>query len=54
MLNFLLEGFGRQRFIRFCRRVRDGEAWGKALFWVYKFNSLDDFEKKWLDYLKND
>lgn len=54
MLNFLLDGFGRQRFIRFCRRVRDGEAWKKALFWVYKFNSLDDFEKKWLEYLKND
>jgi hypothetical protein len=54
ILNFLLESFGRQKFIKFCRRVRDGEAWEKVLFWVYKFDNMADFEKKWIDYLKDD
>ena len=54
MVNFLLENFGRKRFVSFCRRVRDKADWKKSLLSVYKFSDLEEFEESWLDYLSKD
>lgn len=53
MLDFLLEDFGRKRFVDFCRRVRDKTEWQKSLLGVYKFRDMQEFERKWIDYLSN-
>ena len=51
MVDFLLEGFGRDRFVKFCRRVRDQADWKESLLSVYKFKDLQDAEKKWKAFL---
>ncbi|MBU4140685.1 MAG: hypothetical protein KKA80_02195 [Candidatus Omnitrophica bacterium] len=51
IIGFLLEEFGRDRFIAFCRRLRDGEDWEEALLRTYKFEDLGALEEAWLDSL---
>ena len=51
MVNFLLENFGRKRFVNFCRRVRDKADWKESLLSVYRFSDLEEFEKTWVDHL---
>lgn len=51
IVNFLLARYGRNNFVRFCRELRDRDDWQDALKKVYKFNSLDDLEKQWLEHV---
>lgn len=51
IIDFLLEEFGRDRFIAFCRRLRDGEDWEKAFLRTYRFEDLGALEEAWLDSL---
>lgn len=52
IMEFLLERFGRGRFVDFCRLLRDGEDWKEALLSTYKFEDLEALEAAWLDSLK--
>jgi len=51
IVEFLLEEFGRGRFITFCRRLRDGKDWKKALLGTYRFEDLSALEEAWVDSL---
>jgi len=53
LVSFLLEEYGRRRFVKFCRRIRDKDDWEKALLKVYKFEDLKDLEKMWIGSLKD-
>ncbi|MEA3561000.1 MAG: peptidase MA family metallohydrolase [Candidatus Omnitrophota bacterium] len=52
IIEFLLEEFGREKFVSFCRRLRDGQDWEQALLRAYRFESLEELEKAWVDGLK--
>jgi len=52
MVEFLLEYFGRARFIKFCRKVRDCESWETAFKKVYNQDSLNELEQLWVEYSK--
>ena len=53
IVDFLLREFGRKTFVVFCRRLRDGEIWKKALLATYKFKDLEGLEKAWANSLLN-
>ena len=48
---FLIRGQGRENFQDFCRKIRDGADWKSALFSVYHFNSFDEFEQAWKEFV---
>jgi hypothetical protein len=48
IMDFLLRKFGRNKFIDFCRSLRDEENWEQSLKGVYKLKNLDELEKLWV------
>lgn len=52
IMDFMLTEFGRDRFITFCRRLRDGEEWREALLRTYRFKDLGGLQEAWIDYVK--
>jgi len=49
IMEFLLKRFSRRRFVIFCRSLRDGTGWREALLKTYKFESLDELERAWVE-----
>jgi hypothetical protein len=49
LVAFLLNRYGRNSFVNFCRQLRDRQDWQKALRRVYRFNSLEEFQEIWLE-----
>lgn len=48
---FLMEQFGKDRFLDLSRKVRDGTEWQKALLSTYGFASLDEMEQAWKNFM---
>lgn len=48
---FLINDYDREHFLDFSRKLRDGIGWKDALFSVYRFNSFDEMEQAWKDYM---
>lgn len=49
IVEYLLKEFGRERFVNFCRRIRDGEHWRKALLKAYNFKDMEELERAWVN-----
>lgn len=50
---FLINELGEFKFVRFCRALKQGETFMRALQDVYvRFKDLDDLNKAWLNYLE--
>ncbi len=52
LIEFLLDVYGRDEFIKFCRKIRDGMEWKEALFKVYGFKDLEAFQGAWINNMK--
>ena len=54
LVGFLIGEFGTDKFIVFCRQLRDGNNLSDALRHAYptEIRSLADLDKKWTDYLR--
>lgn len=52
--DFMLERFGRETFVNFCRRLSNDNkiGWKEALLSTYKLKNLQELEEKWVDYCK--
>lgn len=48
---FLIRRYGKESFLDFSRKLRDGVQWQKALFSVYRFETLDEMESSWKSFL---
>ena len=48
IMDFLLEKFGKRRFVAFCHRLRDGEGWQEALLRTYKMDNLEELGQAWI------
>lgn len=54
LVNFLITEYGGERFIFFCRQLRDGKDMDEALKFAYPtfIRSTKELETKWLEYLQ--
>lgn len=48
IVDFLLRRFGRNKFVDFCRSLRDEPNWEQSLKGVYKLKGLEELEKLWV------
>lgn len=54
IIEFLLRTYGKDKFVEFCRKLRDlrsDQKWEVALKQVYKFDSVEDLNKAWMQFL---
>jgi len=49
LVDFLLRRFGRNKFVDFCRSLRDEPDWEQSLKGVYKLRNLEELEKLWVE-----
>ena len=55
VVNFLINEYGQQRFVRLCRKLKDGGPFSWALDSVYvRFKNVDDLNKAWVKYLNDE
>lgn len=54
MIDYLISIYGSTRFGDLCKFVKEGVRFEKAFMRAYKniFDSIEEFEKKWLSYMK--
>lgn len=48
IIDFLLRRFGRNKFVDFCRSLRDEADWEQSFRGVYRLKNLDELEKLWV------
>jgi len=51
IVNFMINQYGKESFLDFSRKIRDGVNWQRALFSVYRFNSTYEMEEAWKAFL---
>jgi hypothetical protein len=50
---YIIEELGQHRFLRFCQRLRESEAFRNALPGAYaQFRNIEDLNRNWLNYLE--
>jgi len=53
LVESLIKGFGRDRFVLFCQNLRDKRDFDSALRVSFSLNNTQDLEKYWLDSLED-
>ena len=48
---FLIEEYGSDKFLDFCRKLRDAEPWKQSLLGVYHFFNFEEMEQGWKNYI---
>ncbi len=51
VVEFLLQKYGKEKFVDYCRKLRDNKNWELSLKEVYKFRDLSDMNEKWVEFL---
>jgi hypothetical protein len=51
LVKYLIAEFGKDKFVLFCQNLRDNRNLAVALSRTYAFNSLNDFEDSWKNYI---
>ncbi|MBF0484832.1 MAG: hypothetical protein HQL25_09030 [Candidatus Omnitrophica bacterium] len=53
MVDYMVKTYGEDKFAYLCRGIRDGAGFDESLRRAYpEINNMEDFEKKWLSYMK--
>jgi hypothetical protein len=52
IMYFILDKYGTEKFVQWCRRLRDGESFQKALAYVYKIDNLNALDEAWLEWMQ--
>lgn len=53
IIDYLVEEFGKDKFVYFCRGLRDKKNLEEALDYAYPFKNLQELEKAWLRYMED-
>lgn len=53
LIEFLFHHYGREKFVDYCRRLRDKESWDGALKRVYGSRDLSELGGQWVAFLKS-
>lgn len=48
---FLMEEYGSEKFLDFCRKLRDAGPWKQALLGTYHFFNFEEMERAWKSYI---
>ncbi|MDO8536204.1 MAG: peptidase MA family metallohydrolase [Candidatus Omnitrophota bacterium] len=51
VIEFFLEKYGKEKFVDYCRDLRDNKNWRTSLAKVYGFKDLSEMNKKWMEFL---
>jgi len=52
---FLLEGYDKEKFLDFSRRLRDdNKGWRETLLGAYRFSDIEDFQTQWQAYIEKE
>jgi hypothetical protein len=43
----LIRQYGKESFLDFSRKIRDGVHWQKALLSAFRFNDFNEMEEAW-------
>lgn len=49
LVNYIIEEFGQNDFVRFCRRLRDGEKIEEAIRRIYRFKNISELNDAWVN-----
>jgi len=53
IVNYMISELGEQRFVRFCRKLNDGDKFERALESIYvRFKDVEKLNQAWVNYLK--
>lgn len=53
VIEFLFRRYGREKFVEYCRRLRDHGSWDGSLTSVYGFQGLAEMNGQWVAFLKD-
>ena len=53
VVDFMLKKYGKEKFVDFCRRIRDNTYWFDALKSVYGFKDLAQMNEEWINFSVN-
>jgi len=56
VIDFLISTYGKERFVEFCRRLRDlrvDQDWTVVFFESYDFKDIPDMNERWMKFLSN-
>ena len=53
IIDYLLTKFGKDSFVQFCKRLRNGQTFDGAISSVYHFSDLKKLNEAWLEYVKS-
>jgi hypothetical protein len=51
LVRYLIDAFGKDKFVLFCQNLRDKRDLSRALVSAYSFKDLRDFEDSWKKYI---
>ena len=56
LVGFMIKRYGTQRFIEFCRELRDGKSINEALSFAYpnSISSIEKLEEAWIEYIREE
>jgi len=54
VVDFLLQKYGKGKFIDFCRYLRDKKNWMGGLRKIYKFADIQQMDRSWREYMLED
>lgn len=54
IIDYLIKEFSKDKFVLFCQALRDKENLEKAIISVYPFESIQDLDRTWQEYLSED
>lgn len=54
IIHYLIKEFGKDNFIIFCQRIRDGKNLAESLRSTYNFNNLDELNISWKKFVENE
>ena len=52
VIEFLLQKYGKEKFVDYCRKLRDNKNWELSLKEIYDFKDLSEMNEKWVAFLK--
>lgn len=54
LIDYLINRFGKDNFVDFCRDLRDGKTIEQAISHIYSFRNLNELNNAWVRYLSNE
>ena len=51
LIVFLMSTYGKESFLDFSRKLRDGEEWQEAILNTYRFSNLAELETAWKNFI---